>query len=226
MTISVSDALQRRISTRAFLGTPVSETQVRDLLTRASRSPSGGNLQPWQVNVVTGAARQRVIEAVQASQAQNPLGETELEYQVYPKPIIDPWRARRFACGEAMYASIGVPREDKTARLLQFARNFEFFGAPVGLFVSLHKSMQPGQWSDCGMFIQSFVLAAEEAGLATCCQEFWAAFPKAVKGAVGIGGDYTLFCGIALGHADPDAPINTTRTARAGVDEFARFEGF
>ena len=179
MTISVSDALQRRISTRAFLDTPVSEAQVRDLLTRASRSPSGGNLQPWQVNVVTGAARQRVIEAVQASQAHNPLGETELEYQVYPKPIIDPWRARRFACGEAMYASIGVPREDKTARLLQFARNFEFFGAPVGLFVSLHKSMQPGQWSDCGMFIQSFLLAAEEAGLATCAQEFWAAFPNA-----------------------------------------------
>lgn len=226
MSLSVTDALERRISTRAYLDKPVSEAQVRDLLSKASRSPSGGNLQPWQVNVVTGAARQRVIEAVQASQAHNPLGEPELEYQVYPKPIIDPWRARRFACGEAMYASIGVPREDKTARLLQFARNFEFFGAPVGLFVSLHKSMQPGQWSDCGMFIQSFLLAAEEAGLATCAQEFWAAFPTAVKTSVGISDDYTLFCGIALGHADPDAPINTTRTERAPVDEFAVFEGF
>lgn len=125
-----------------------------------------------------------------------------------------------------MYATLGIGREDKTARLMQFARNFEFFGAPVGLFVSLHKSMQPGQWSDCGMFIQSFLLAAEEAGLATCCQEFWAAFPRAVKGAVGIPDDDILFCGIALGHADPDAPINATRTDRAGVDEFARFEGF
>lgn len=226
MTLSVSDALRQRISTRAFLDTPVSEDQVRGLLELASRTPSGGNLQPWQVHVVAGEARQRVIDAVKASQAEHFKGEPELEYRVYPKPLEEPWYSRRFACGEAMYASIGIDREDKTGRLIQFARNFEFFGAPVGLFVSLHTSMQPGQWSDCGMFIQSFVLAAEEAGLATCCQEFWAAFPKAVKGAVGIGGDYTLFCGIALGHADPDAPINTTRTARAGVDEFARFEGF
>ena len=226
MTLSVSDTLNQRISTRAFLDTPVSAAEVRRLLELASRAPSGGNLQPWTVNVVAGAARQRVIDAVKASQAENFKGEPELEYRVYPKPLEEPWYSRRFACGEAMYAAIGIAREDKTGRLMQFARNFDFFDAPVGLFVSLHKSMQPGQWSDCGMFIQSFVLAAEEAGLATCCQEFWAAFPKAVKGAVGIPDDYTLFCGIALGHADPDAPINTTRTDRAGVEEFATFEGF
>jgi nitroreductase len=226
MTLSVSDALNQRISTRAFLDKPVSAAEVRRLLELASRAPSGGNLQPWTVNVVAGAARQRVIDAVKASQAENLKGEPELEYRVYPKPLEEPWYSRRFACGEAMYAAIGIEREDKTGRLMQFARNFEFFDAPVGLFVSLHKSMQPGQWSDCGMFIQSFVLAAEEAGLATCCQEFWAAFPKAVKGAADIPDDYTLFCGIALGHADPDAPINTTRTDRAGVEEFATFEGF
>lgn len=224
--LGVREALTSRISTRAYLDTPVSEAQVRDLLTLAGRSPSGGNLQPWQVHVVTGEARQRVIDAVRATQAIHPMGEPELEYQVYPKPIIDPWRARRFACGEAMYGALGIAREDKMARLVQFAHNFEFFGAPVGLFLSLHQSMQPGQWSDCGMFIQSFLLAAQEAGLATCAQEFWSAFPQAVKTSVGIADDYTLFCGIALGHADPDAPINATRTARAVVDEFASFAGF
>ena len=226
MTLSVSDALRQRISTRAYLDRPVSEARVRDLLTLASRSPSGGNLQPWQVHVVTGAARQRVIDAVKAVLPEHPRGEPALEYRVYPNPLLEPWQARRSACGEAMYGAIGIAREDKTGRLMQFARNFEFFGAPVGLFISLHASMQEGQWSDCGMFIQSFLLAAEEAGLATCAQEFWSAFPKAVKSSVGIGDDYTLFCGISLGYPDPDAPVNATRTERAPVDEFARFDGF
>ncbi|SDM03088.1 nitroreductase [Maricaulis salignorans] len=228
MTIphGVADALAARISTRAYLDTPVSEAQVRDLLTLAARAPSGGNLQPWQINVVTGEARQRVIDAVKATQAEHPFGEPELEYQIYPKPIIDPWRARRFACGEAVYAAMDIPREDKMARLTHVARNFEFFGAPVGLFVSIHKDMQPGQWSDLGMFIQSLLLAATEAGLGTCAQEAWSIYPKTVKTAAGIPADFTLFCGIALGHADPLAPVNATRTERADVDEFARFAGF
>jgi len=224
--MNVREALAARISTRAYLDTAVSEAQVRELLTLAARAPSGGNLQPWQVNVVTGAARQRVIDAVKAIQAEHPFGEPELEYQIYPKPIIDPWRARRFACGEAVYAAMDIPREDKMARLGHVARNFEFFGAPVGLFVSIHKDMQPGQWSDLGMFIQSFLLAATEAGLGSCAQEAWSIYPKTVKTAAGIPDDFTLFCGIALGHADPDAPVNKTRTERADVDEFASFAGF
>jgi nitroreductase len=224
--MEVRDALAARISTRAYLDTPVREAQLRELLSLAARAPSGGNLQPWQVHVVTGAARQSVIDAVRTTQATHPFGEPELEYQIYPKPIIDPWRARRFACGEAVYAAMEIPREDKMARLVHVARNFEFFGAPVGLFVSIHRDMQEGQWSDLGMFIQSFLLAATEAGLGTCAQEAWSIYPKTVKTAVGIPEDFTLFCGIALGHADPDAPINTARTARADVDEFARFAGF
>jgi nitroreductase len=224
--MEVRDALAARISTRAYLDTPVREAQLRELLGLAARAPSGGNLQPWQVHVVTGAARQSVIDAVRTTQATHPFGEPELEYQIYPKPIIDPWRARRFACGEAVYAAMDIPREDKMARLVHVARNFEFFGAPVGLFVSIHRDMQEGQWSDLGMFIQSFLLAATEAGLGTCAQEAWSIYPKTVKTAVGIPEEFTLFCGIALGHADPDAPINTARTARADVDEFARFAGF
>tara|TARA_R110000868_G_scaffold57591_8_gene177888 strand:+ start:7544 stop:8218 length:675 start_codon:yes stop_codon:yes gene_type:complete len=224
--MELRDALAARISTRAYLDTPVSEAQVRELLTLASRAPSGGNLQPWQVHVLTGAARQGVIDAVRTTQATHPFGEPELEYQIYPKPIEDPWRARRFACGEAVYAALDIPREDKMARLVHVARNFEFFGAPVGMFVSIHKSMQPGQWSDLGMFIQSFLLAATDAGLGTCAQEAWSIYPKTVKTAVGIPDDFTLFCGIALGHPDPDAPVNATRTERADVDEFASFAGF
>jgi nitroreductase len=224
--MQVGDALAGRISTRAYLDTPIAQETVRALISSASRAPSGGNLQPWQVHVVAGDARQRVIQAVRDQMAKTPFGETDPEYSIYPKPLGEPWRTRRFECGEAVYASLNIPREDKSARLGQIAKNFEFFGAPVGLFLSIHKSMQPGQWADLGMFTQSFMLAAAEAGLASCAQESWAVFPHTVKQSVGIGDDYTLFCGIALGHADPDAPVNTTRTTRAGVDDIARFEGF
>lgn len=224
--ICVGDALKDRRSVRAYLAKPVSRARIEDLLTLAGRAPSGGNLQPWQVNVVTGDARQRVINAVREIQAIHPFGEPEPEYTVYPKPLTEPWRSRRFACGEAMYATLDLPHDDKMGRLVQVAKNFEFFGAPVGLFLSTHKDMQPGQWADLGMFLQSFMLAAHEAGLASCAQESWAIYPHAVKQAVSIGEDYTLFCGLALGYADPDAAINSVRTSRAPLDEIASFDGF
>ncbi|MDG2043783.1 MAG: nitroreductase [Maricaulis sp.] len=223
---SVREALHGRRSVRAFLDRPVERTLIEDLLTLAGRAPSGGNLQPWQVNVVAGDARQRVIDTVREVQATHPFGEPEPEYSVYPKPLGEPWRSRRFACGETMYASVGLPREDKMGRLVQVAKNFEFFGAPVGLFLSTHKNMQPGQWSDLGMFLQSFMLSAHEAGLGSCAQESWAIYPHAVKQAVGIKADFTLFCGLALGYADPDAAINSTQTSRAPLDEIVSFDGF
>jgi nitroreductase len=224
--MDVREALTTRKSTRAFLDRPVSETQIRDLLTLASQSPSGGNLQPWLVHVVAGDARVNVIEAVQKTQTDQPFGETDREYQIYPKALGEPWRTRRFECGEAMYGAMGIDRSDKMSRLVHLARNFEFWGAPVGIFLSIHKDMQPGQWSDLGMFLQSFMLAATEAGLATCAQESWSLFPQTVKNTVGIPEDHILFCGLALGYADPDAPVNSTDTRRADIDEIAVFAGF
>ena len=225
-SLTVTDALKTRISTRAYLDTPVSEGQVRDLLTLAHRAPSGGNLQPWRIDVVAGQARQAVIDAVAETQATHPFGEPELEYAVYPKPLNDPWRTRRFECGETIYKTLDIPRADRNSRLLHVAKNFQFWGAPVGLFLSTHKDMQPGQWADLGIFLQSLMLAATEAGLASCAQEAWAVFPNTVKQAVGIDADHTLFCGLALGYSDPDAPVNSARTSRADLDEIAHFSGF
>ena len=136
------------------------------------------------------------------------------EYDVYPPELWDPFRTRRFVCGEDLYASIAIPREDKPARLRQMARNVEFFGAPVGLFFSLDRRLGPPQWADVGMYMQTVMLLAVERGLDTCAQEFWARLPKTVGDFLGLPDDQMLFSGMALGYRDEDAAINDWKTRR------------
>lgn len=225
MSLTVAEALQARISTRAFLDTPVKEAQIRDVLDDARFAASGGNVQPWKVVVVAGEARQRVMDAVQTKLAENPL-ENESAFPVYPEKLWEPYRSRRFEVGEDMYALMGVPREDKAARLNWLLQNYQFFGAPVGLFFLIDERMNPNQWAHLGMFMMSVALAAQARGLATCFQEAWTPHGKTVAGALGVERPDVVYCGMALGHADPDATVNRLRSKRAPVDEIARFEGF
>lgn len=218
----VADAVKARISTRAFLPTPVSEAEVRAILEIARYAPSGGNLQPWRIHVVMGAARDRLVDMVKTAIAANPFAD-EAELAIYPPKLWEPYRGRRFAVGEDMYALLGVPREDKAARLRWLLNNYEFFGAPVGLFFSLDRRFDKGQWAHLGMLMQTIALVAGERGLATCMQEAWAARAKSVSAFLGLSDDEQLYCGMALGHADPDAAVNTLRSARADVDEIAVF---
>jgi nitroreductase len=162
---------------------------------------------------------------VRAGLAAEPAGEG-LEFAVYPSPLPDPWRSRRFASGEALYAAIGIPREQKAARLAQFARNYDFFGAPVGLFFSIDRLFDRPQWAHLGMFMQNLMLLAEERGLATCPQEAWAAVHETVARHLDLPPERILYCGMALGYADEEAPINALRTERAPVGDFATFRGF
>lgn len=224
--MNVEEAIQARYSCRAFLpDKPVDRRAVEHLLKVAAQAPSGGNLQPWQVVVLSGEALAALVADVKAQAETMPRGE-DTEYRIYPKDLKEPYFSRRHKCGEDLYATIDVAREDKQGRLKQYRRNMELFGAPVGLFVYLDRQMQPGQWSDAGMFIQTFMLAAAGQGLATCAQEFWAMWHSAVARYTSPPDDWMLFCGIALGYADLDAPINTLRTERAEVSEFAAFKGF
>ncbi|HRX40879.1 MAG TPA: nitroreductase [Parvularculaceae bacterium] len=217
--MNVSEALRTRISARAFLDKPVSEEDVRALLEIAKYSPSGGNLQPWRVHVLLGPARDRLVDTVKKAIAENPFA-NESEIAVYPENLWEPYRARRFEIGEAMYAKLGIPREDKPARLMWLAKNFEFFGAPVGLFFSLDRRFDKGQWAHLGMFMQSLALAAVEKGLATCMQETWATRARTVSQFLGLPESEQLYCGMALGYADPAAPVNSVRSARAPLEEF------
>ena len=220
--MKVSDAIKSRISTRAFLDKPVSEETIRELLDISRWSPSGGNLQPWRVHVVMGPARDRFVETVKQAIADNPMA-NEAEIAIYPPKLGEPWRTRRYNVGEAMYALLGVPREDKPARIQHLMRNYEFFGAPVGLFFSIDRQFDKGQWAHLGMFIQTLTLAAEEMGLATCMQEAWAARAKTVSDFLGLKDNEQLYCGMALGYADKAAKVNELRSSRAPVNEFSTF---
>jgi nitroreductase len=148
------------------------------------------------------------------------------EYQVYPVELKEPYYGRRSRVATQLYDSIGIPREDRPGRYRQFSRNYLFYDAPVGLFVSVDRIMGPPQWSDLGGFIQSIMLLARAHGLHSCAQEAWTSWHKTVSAHIGLAPEHILFCGIALGYADEDAPINCWRSEREGVDSFARFEGF
>ena len=219
--MDVSEAIKRRISVRAFRPDPVPRDVVAEILERAARAPSGGNLQPWRVYALAGAA----LDAFKADVAANPRGEL-MEYAVYPPDLWDPFRTRRFQNGEELYASVGVGREDKAARLKWFARNGDLFGAPVGLFFCMDRKLGPPQWSDVGMYMQSVMLLAVERGLATCAQEFWARYPLTVAKHVGLPDDHMVFSGMALGYADDAHPINGWRSTRDPLDVWCELKGF
>jgi nitroreductase len=219
--MNVSEAVERRISVRAFRPDPVPAAVVREILEAAARAPSGGNLQPWRVCALTGAP----LEVFKAEVAANPFGETP-EYDVYPPSLWDPFRTRRYQNGEELYASVGVGREDKGERLRWLARNAQLFGAPVGLFFALDRKLGPPQWSDLGMYMQTVMLLATERGLDTCAQEYWARYPKTVARACGFPDDLMVFSGMALGVRDPDHPINGWRSTRDPLETWTDLKGF
>ena len=222
--MKVSDAINTRITTRAFLDTPVSGEMLRNILETAKRAPSGGNLQPWHVWVLAGEPMVRFKALIKEKMAVTPRGEGT-EYQIYPPELSEPYKARRFKCGEDMYATLGIPREDKFGRLLNFARNFEFFGAPAAFFFAIDRQMQEGQWADLGMFMQSIMLLAREHGLHTCPQEAWAIWHKTLGEFLPIPPELMLFCGMGIGTMDEAHPINRLRTDRAALSDFATFVG-
>jgi len=216
--MNVSEAVDKRMSVRKFRPDPVSDETLRSLLADASRAPSGGNLQPWRVYVVNGDSMTRLREFLPT---QPPMDAPE--YDMYPKGMTEPYKSNVFRIGEMMYATIGVAREDKEARRAQFGQNNDFFGAPASIFMFLDRQMNQPQWSDAGMFLQTFMLLAVERGLGTCPQEYWSIRHKAISSFVGAPENEMLFCGVAIGHVDDSAPINTLRSERMPLEQWATF---
>jgi len=227
MTLSVTDAINSRASIRDFLPAPVPAEVLRRVLATASRAPSGGNLQPWHIDVVTGdklaelktVMQRRLAEVAQGDRSERP------EYDIYPKELASPYRDYRYAVGEDMYARLGIAREEKAARQRWFARNFQFFDAPAALFCTVDRDMGPPQWSDLGMFLQSVMLLLREEGLDSCAQECWAIYPSTIRSFLGTPHNRMLFCGMSIGYRNPEHPVNELVTKRAGIESFATFHG-
>ncbi|WP_342642866.1 nitroreductase [Rhodoligotrophos ferricapiens] len=223
--MKVSEALASRFSCRAYLDLPVPLATIRSILQQAQRAPSGGNLQPWQVQVLTGKPLRALVSEVQDALADHPTGDKPA-YQIYPEPLKEPYRARRFQNGADLYSALGIEREDRPARIRQFQKNFAFFGAPAAIMLLVDKSMGAPQWADLGAFMQSILLLAREYGLHSCAQEAWAFFEDIVRRHLALAEEQMVFCGIALGYGDLAAPVNRWRTDRAALDEIATFRGF
>jgi len=218
--VDVSEAVARRMSVRAFRPDPVPGALVREILEAAQGAPSGGNLQPWRVYALAGED----LAALKAQVAATPMEEPE--YDVYPPNLWDPFRTRRYQCGEDLYGAIGIGRDDRPGRFRQLARNLEFFGAPVGLFFCLDRKLGPPQWADVGMYMQTVMLLAVERGLDTCAQEFWARYPGTVGAFLGLPDDHMLFSGMALGYRDDAHAINSWRTRRDPFEAWGEMRGF
>ncbi|MFV0643198.1 MAG: nitroreductase [Sphingomonadaceae bacterium] len=225
MTLGVTEAVTGRRSVRAYLDRPVGKDVLERVLEKAQCAPSGGNLQPWHCIVLTGAPLERLKAHIARSLPEGKAGWTP-EYDVYPASLEAPYADRRFDVGERMYESLNIARDDRDGRRKQFAHNYEAFGAPVLLLVHFPRYMGPPQWSDTGMWLQTLMLLLREEGLESCAQEAWSMYQRQIREIVPMPDDHIFFCGVAIGYADPDNPVNRFPLGRAPMDEWARFDGF
>jgi nitroreductase len=216
--MKVSDAVQLRSSIRAFLNDPVPNELLKALLQKSARAPSGGNLQPWKVFVLNGESLKKFLD-FQADWSKP----ESAAYDIYPPSLKEPYRSSRFEVGEQMYSLLEISRDDKEARISQVMQNFNFFGAPAAIFCYIDREMGSPQWSDLGMFLQTFMLLAQEAGLDTCAQEAWAVKQDSVSAFLKTSKSDMLFCGMAIGYRDKDAAINQLKTTRRSSDEWMKF---
>ena len=215
----VSEAIIGRQSIRAFLADrPVSDEQIELLLNVAGRAPSGSNIQPWQVYVVRGERKACITEVCSNRFLSGDEG--AYEYHYYPKNWREPYIGRRRQTGFGLYGLLGVDRKDTASVQNYRVQNYQFFGAPVGLFFTIDRDMEQGSWLDYGMFLQSFMLAAREAGLESCAQAAFCPYHDSVMPILDAPEEQMLVCGMSLGYADPDALVNTYRTGRLEARDY------
>lgn len=223
-TQAVDEALRTRHSIRAYLPTPVPRQTIEDILAVAARAPSGTNTQPWKVHVLTGASRDALARDICAAY-DDPAeaARHSEEYAYYPTQWVAPYIDRRRKVGWDLYGLLGITKGDKQRMHAQHRRNYEFFGAPVGLIFTIDRVMQQGSWLDYGMFLQSIMVAARGRGLDTCPQAAFTQFHRIIERHLGLPAGEMVVCGMSLGHADPAAIENTLVTEREPVANFVRF---
>jgi len=221
---AVDEAILSRRSVRAFKATPVARTDIEDVLRVAGRAPSGSNSQPWQVYVLTGAARDGLSRALLEVYDDPVRRERETEeYAYYPTRWVSPFLERRRKVGWDMYTLLGLTREDKAGMHAQLGRNFAFFDAPVALMFTMDRSMELGSWLDFGMFLQNIMIAARGRGIDTCPQAAFTRYHRIIRAYLNLPEQERFVCGMSMGYADPDAIVNSLIVEREPLERYATF---
>lgn len=218
--MSPEEAILSRRSIRAFRPEPVAREVVERILDIAARAPSGTNMQPWRAHALAGEAKLALSAALHAA------APGEAEYRYYPERFFEPYLARRRKVGWDLYGLLGIAKGDTERMAAQHARNLDFFGAPVGLVFTIDRRLEIGSWLDYGMFLENVAIAARGFGLDTCPQAAFAPYHAAIRAHLGLPAEDVVVCGMALGHADPEAPENTLVTERLPARDFASFRGW
>jgi nitroreductase len=220
----VDHAIATRQSIRGFLPTPVPRATIEQILAVASRAPSGTNTQPWKVSVLTGAAKERLSNAILAvyNDSEQRQQHTE-EYAYYPRNWVDPYLGRRRKIGWDLYGLLGIGREDKARMHEQHGRNYRFFDAPVGMIFTIDRILEQGSWLDVGMFLENIMIAARARGLDTCPQAAFTQFHKVISEVLALPPEEMVVCGMSLGFADMSRVENSLVTEREPIGGFARF---
>ena len=219
--MALKELIKSRYSVRSFTDEMVSVKKLKEVLNIANSAPSGGNIQPWKVYVVTGNTKDKLISKALYN-FDNGVQE-EVEYEIYPKYLDDEYKRRRSKCAADMYNALSIEKDDIESRLKQVRENFRFFGAPVGMIITIDKSFAQNGWGHVGMYLQNLCLAAIDSGLGTCLQESWSIYPKTVKDVIKHPDNEVVWCGVALGYPNDNDPINQYRTSREDINKFVSF---
>ncbi|WP_140636033.1 nitroreductase [Methylibium rhizosphaerae] len=221
---AVDAAITSRRSVRAFLPTPVARSVIEDILKVAARAPSGTNVQPWKVHVLTGTARESLSERIMAAYSDPEVAKDHVqEYDYYPTRWVSPYIDRRRKIGWDLYGLLGIGKTDKARMHAQHGRNYTFFDAPVGMIFTIDRILGQGSWLDYGMFLQNIMIAARGRGLDTCPQAAFTQFHRVIAEALQLPGSEMVVCGMALGFEDRSAVENQLVTEREPLENFVRF---
>ncbi len=215
-------AARSRRSIRAYKPDPVPLQLLRDIVELGRHAPSGSNIQPWRVHVLTGATLKRVGSAIQSAFLSDEPGH-QRDYDYYTDPVFEPYLKRRRECGWGLYGTLGIGRGEHEKSKAYRASNYTFFGAPAGLVFTIERKLEKGSWLDYGMFLQTLMLAARAKGLHTCAEALIASYPAVVRRELSLSNDWVVICGMAMGYADGDAVVNTFQPPRIELGEYATF---
>ena len=219
--MNIKEGIEKRYSVRAFTDEVPSTEIIKEILQLANFAPSGGNIQPWKVYVLDQKSKSKLAE--KALNNFDTGVQEEVEYDIYPKSLAEEYKKRRFECGADMYSALSIKQDDLNSRLKQIRKNYNFFGAPVGMIITVDRSFGNNGWGHVGMFLENLWLIAIHHGLGICLQESWSIYPKTVKEHINHPDNEIVWCGVSIGYEDKDDPINNYRTRREDLDAFVKF---